>query len=259
MRYAAASWTYAKKSPDVAEHISKFVLLGYDTISFTPYQVLQWDSAGRAEVLAALAAHDLQVTLHGNSVDTVANIVDLQDWLGSRLINYTMDGPMRWESLGTLFDGQAIGRHLSGVERATRGSKVRLGVEDFPVDRRAWDAHARHLEPLADSGRWGMLIDVGHYNLRRQFLPPPAEFLAGLPVPLLELHVHDNDGVTDQHGPIGFGNMDFAPFAQAVKAIGFDGVSTIEVAPSFHGRKPAEALDESHTTLDAWRRLIQAG
>ena len=257
VRYCAAIWNYAWTSQDVVEHIPRFVAMGYDAISFIPDQCLKWDASGRADVLAALKAHDLAVTLHGKIDDTAGGIASLQDWLGARLVNYTIDAPMRWESIGTVFDGELIGRRLGETQLATRGTSLRLGVEDFPVDRRAFDVHARHLAPLAAGGRWGILIDVGHYHLRRRFLPAPAEFLGGLPVPLLELHIHDNDGLKDQHGPIGYGSLDFAELAAAVKTVGFDGVSTSEAAPSLHGREPAQSLEEMSTTITAWRRLME--
>ena len=93
-------------------------------------------------------------------------------------------------------------------------------------------------------------------------LPPyfsaltPSEYLARLPVPLIEVHVHDNAGDQDSHSPLGSGNIPFEAVAQGLHGIGFDGVSTIEIAPSFHGSSPEESRPRAKDSLEQWRRRV---
>lgn len=51
---------------------------------------------------------------------------------------------------------------------------------------------------------------------------------------LVEVHLHDNDGTSDQHLALGDGTIDFADAFAALNDIGFDGVYTVE-AKSVHG------------------------
>ena len=110
-----------------------------------------------------------------------------------------------------------------------------------------------------------MLVDVGHMNLRLHSEGyfhgiTPGEYFARIPVPILEVHLHDNKGDDDRHGHIGFGDVDFTAVARGLRATGFDGISTIEICPLFHGSKPPESRPRVRESLDTWRKLwIQAG
>ena len=53
-----------------------------------------------------------------------------------------------------------------------------------------------------------------------------------LPMKLRELHVSDNKGRKDEHREVGYGNLPLADVAAAVKAIGFDGIVTVEIVNS---------------------------
>jgi sugar phosphate isomerase/epimerase len=86
-----------------------------------------------------------------------------------------------------------------------------------------------------------------------------GEYLARLPLPVWEVHLHDNSGDRDEHGHFGLGNVDFAAVAAGLKAIGFSGVSTIEIAPSFHGKTPAESKPLSAESLAQWKDMWEAG
>jgi sugar phosphate isomerase/epimerase len=83
-----------------------------------------------------------------------------------------------------------------------------------------------------------------------------SEYFRRLPVRLVEIHLHDNNGQRDQHAHFGFGSVPFAEVAAALKAITFDGVATIEIAPGFHERTPEESKPDAVRSLQEWRRLI---
>jgi sugar phosphate isomerase/epimerase len=147
---------------------------------------------------------------------------------------------------------------LMGLEELGRRTNLKFAVEDFPLDNLAIDYYSRDLRPLLDCSRYGILVDIGHMNLRRTGEAYFRAFTVGqyierIPRPIFEVHVHDNNGRQDEHKPLGEGNIDFAAIAAALKAIGFDGVSTIETAPSLHGRTPADDLPTVQPSLEQWR------
>jgi sugar phosphate isomerase/epimerase len=82
-----------------------------------------------------------------------------------------------------------------------------------------------------------------------------ADYIGRLPLPIVEVHLHDNNGQKDEHGHFGLGNIDFGEVAAALKSVGFDGVSTIEIAPSFHGSTPAESKPRARESLERWKAI----
>ena len=77
------------------------------------------------------------------------------------------------------------------------------------------------------------VLDVGHAHL----LGEEYAFIDSFGPKIKHVHVSDNDGVQDQHLPIGEGTVDWALIIQALKKSGFDGWIVIE---SY--RKMAESL-----------------
>jgi sugar phosphate isomerase/epimerase len=65
-------------------------------------------------------------------------------------------------------------------------------------------------DDLAGAGDLGLTLDVGHAYLNGCL---PA-FLAG---PFCHLHLHDNNGKTDSHSPVGEGTIDFLPVLAAMQ------------------------------------------
>jgi len=65
-------------------------------------------------------------------------------------------------------------------------------------------------DDLACAGDVGLTLDVGHAHVNGCL---PA-FLSG---PFCHLHLHDNNGKTDSHSPVGEGTIDFVPVLAAMK------------------------------------------
>jgi sugar phosphate isomerase/epimerase len=172
----------------------------------------------------------------------------------------TFDAAMVRDTRGRLYDTARMVPMLSDLIAMSEGTQLRVGVEDFPLDEAALDACRADLEPLLACPRYGILIDVGHLNIRLctdadHRGVSVAEYFARVPLPVVEVHLHDNSGSRDEHGHFGLGNIDFGEVARALKAIDFQGVSTIEIAPSFHGSTPAESKPHSRASLAAWQAL----
>jgi len=100
-----------------------------------------------------------------------------------------------------------FGRSLADLKKAAADLSVTFYVENMP----AWDYFFLRFPdeiPLIDSV--GFALDVGHAHLNG-CLPG---FLGQT---LAHVHLHDNDGKTDSHDPVGKGTIDFRPVKRAVE------------------------------------------
>jgi sugar phosphate isomerase/epimerase len=264
MRYGIAVWNYMTEGVSLCERVRQFASFGFDAVSFLPRQIVHLSASERSELAALLAELDLIATVHGKCDITEGEVETLADSLGAALYAVTLDAAWAPDSRGSFYDGAEIVAALGRIARPTRGTPVRFGIEDFPRDQLALDHFRRDLGPLLDEPRYGMLIDLGHMNIYLRTHAyyrgvEPDAYLRRLPVPLIELHVHDNDGRRDQHGPLGLGNADFSAVACTLRRIGFDGVSTIEIAPRHHGAEIDEAIPPAAESLASWRSLCETG
>jgi len=74
-------------------------------------------------------------------------------------------------------------------------------------------------------GDVGLALDVGHAHLNG--------CLSGfLDLPFSHVHIHDNDGLTDLHAPVGEGSIDFGPVMEATRR---NGATPIIEVGSFEG------------------------
>jgi sugar phosphate isomerase/epimerase len=118
---------------------------------------------------------------------------------------------------------------------------VRIGLEgeDDTMVRTSSD----QLEMIAevDHPGLGALFDIGHANmLRGDDAVRAAETL--LPH-LVHVHVHDNDGWRDDHGPVGSGTIDWPQVARALAP--YEGAYTVEVG----SRNPDGVASEGRRLL----------
>jgi sugar phosphate isomerase/epimerase len=84
----------------------------------------------------------------------------------------------------------------------------------------------RTLFEALDSPRFRHCFDVGHWNLFHTV--NLEEWFAQLGSYIAEIHIHDNRGTRDDHGPIGTGNIDFPLFFRLMQQYAPDAVHTIE-------------------------------
>ena len=70
----------------------------------------------------------------------------------------------------------------------------------------------------------GLAFDVGHANLNGQI----ERFLTIFAGKIVHIHAHDNDGKSDQHLGIGYGNIDWKKVANLLKRISYDKLVIIE-------------------------------
>ena len=71
------------------------------------------------------------------------------------------------------------------------------------------------------------------------------------------MHLHNNDGVKDVHWFLEEGSMDIPAVAEALEALGFEGVLTVESAPGFRFECRGRDADEGIlNTVAFWKSCL---
>ena len=262
MHYGIAIWNFVEESTWLPDLIAEFAGFGFDTISFLPGQLLDVPPEDARQAVSTLRELGLHATVHGDFAMSGEDVRRLAALLGPDYLCQTFDAALTETSWARLYDLPRMAALLGQVGEALALSGGRFGVEDFPLDQEAIAHYQEELAPLLAHPGYGMLVDLGHLNMRlsqhayyRNF--SPAEYLRRTPLPIIEVHVHDNHGDRDDHAPLGAGTGDFAALAAALREQGFTGVSTIEIAPSFHGSTPAADKPHARESLERWRKLLE--
>jgi sugar phosphate isomerase/epimerase len=258
MKTAIALWTYAWSSPEVLPVLESVGASGVDAVSVHPDQLLAMDDGLRAEFVAAVAGQGLGVTVHGHCNTTRADVDRVVGWIGDRLVNYTMDRCLVPSPTGKDNHLGRMAPALRDLRDATAGTAVRYGFEDFPLDCRICGDARVALGELLECDRYGILVDVGHQHIWRSAQPDGerptvADCFADLPVPLVEVHLHDNDGRRDQHAPLGHGSLDAAAVLAVLRARDEDFVLTCEYAPGLCQERKDEVLAAACADAPTWR------
>lgn len=152
----------------------------------------------------------------------------------------------------------------------------KIALEDFGVTA----AERAQIEPLKGDPRFGYLLDIGHMNIRMHGVndepidlfrnspeecprtddPGYPEFLRAFrskEFPIFEIHLHNNDGKGDLHDFLEHGTVDMRAVAEALRAIGFDGIVTVETVPRLAGIFGDEADARIAETLAYWKKCVK--
>lgn len=173
--------------------------------------------------------------------------------------------------------------YLRTVLQAFEGEKTRIAIEDFGLT----NAEMRQLEPLRGNERFGFLLDIGHLTMRlndshwapgktlfnfsrlecpsRELGTPVTradcrEAIASKPFPIVEIHMHTNDGVRDMHWFLDEpgGVVDVQMMADLLNELHYDDVLTIESAPGFMFKCAGQAADEGiERTILLWESCLK--
>jgi len=261
VKYAVSLYTFQDSA--MPGLIEEFAGYGFDAFSFNRQMLTDADPKEVQDAASLLRERGYAATVHSGFEQTPEMTSRFLELLGGSLYCMTFDRTSTETSLGGIYDVRRMLPVLADVAEQTRGTGVRFGVEDFPLDAAAVDYFREALRPFLGNERFGTLIDLGHLNYRVHSVEywkgvSPETYMAAVPVPIIEIHVHDNKGDRDSHAHIGFGNGDFAAMARGLRAARFDGISTIEVCGQIHGSTPAEARAGARSSLEAWRAIRAA-
>ena len=131
---------------------------------------------------------------------------------------------------------------------------VWVGVENWLIN---WQIeNFQRIADDLDQLPVGALVDVGHAHIvasgGEQGAMSEAEYIERMPLKIVEVHVHDNDGATDQHLPLGEGTVVIEPILGALERKGFDGIITLEYVMGKMGPgRAAETLRDAAAGIRA--------
>ena len=275
-----AIWHYPHRT--MADNIRYFAALGLKSVSVHGGQFVNaiYDEAVSEAIAAAVAETGVVFTVHyclprTHAPEAVAvfeeGIRDIAAWQKAHgrisVLSFDVPQPIR--------SGCGIGTYVDFVLENV--PNCRIAVEDFGLTADEW-AQIRHLK---GNPRFGYLVDIGHMFIRMRGqnqsgktlftnspdehgavdAPSAEDFGAALDskeFPIFEMHLHNNDGVSDVHWFLEQGSMDIPAVAKALLARGFDGVLTVESAPGFRFECRGKDADEGiRKTLDYWKTCCE--
>jgi sugar phosphate isomerase/epimerase len=103
---------------------------------------------------------------------------------------------------------------------------VKIAIENvpepFPFLMKSVEDFTKFYEEINED--IGLVFDIGHANLNGQI----ERFVTVFGDKIVHVHAHDNDGKSDQHLGIGFGNIDWKSVANTLRRVSYDKVVIIE-------------------------------
>lgn len=267
-----ATWNFREGT--LAERIDRFAGIGYNAISLNTIHALPLARGETPDVDEAIARRSLPVTIHGGLapkgepidrkgiIEAFRRYLDWQKRTGLlRTINFDMPKRQteegRWEPRC-----EETRDTLAEMLSLSDGAGFTVGIEDWPMT----PEHLEMVEDLRQYPHYGMLIDLGHLNMRIRHpdttdYPFPVEaargYLDRACLPLNELHIHNNNGKRDEHAPPEGGTADMLALAGMVRHRAAGSVSTIELVPAWCGLTEEEGWIAAREALDYWRRAME--
>jgi len=262
MRTGIAVWNFKEKG--LLENVEHFARAGFRAASHVGGRFVKLDDDALAGLADTLHRHELTFTVHhklpdpGNpeECDAFAPQMDkIRQFHDER-------HPLAGLTFDTWYDIDQLLPHLRYALEAFRDTDVFVCCEDFPLD----ETQRRLLDGLDETfPNLGVLIDLGHLNMRVTKENPDQDradavrrHLHAVPLTIRELHVHNNDGLRDQHQHLLAGTLPVAAAAAVLREIGFDGISTIEFVPEWNDIRGREAYDLAVTCGRTWEETLGA-
>ena len=244
VKTCVATWTV--KSDSLAQTVRALADMGFQAMSFCLYQhpalTKEWP-----EVLALLRERDLDVLFHlalGGNPRTPKD-VELSPQFALVLSLHEKTGRVKtvcFDPAWQMNEAKQVIADLPGavaglryaVERLTPCG-IRVGIENWSISGRL--DQLQEIKAGVGYAGLGMLLDVGHAHIMvaKKILPSgmtTESFVDALPLPVYELHLHDNHGDSDEHLPLGAGQVQLEPVIRALKRKAFSGHATAEIIPN---------------------------
>lgn len=275
MNYGLAIWHYPHRT--VLENADYFYENGFDAESFVGEHFISLlrDDETAVQLAEKIRDHGTVLTVHhklpgDHSTDKVSKFEEEMRLIGSWQEKYGLIRVLSFDVSEQIRDN--IIPYIRYTLEQVPGCRV--AVEDFGLTAE----ECAQTEEMKKDPRFGYLLDLGHMYIRlngkntsghRLFTPSVIEgtgdttaagFLKALRsknAEIVEVHFHNNDGVSDLHLFLEDGTLDMREPLKALRDFGFEGVLTIESAPGFmfpcYGK---EADDRILKTYDTFRKMV---
>jgi len=260
MKTGIALWLFPEMT--LPENIAFFAGKNFEAVSLVGRHVEQLAGETGDRIVHLLELHHLALTVHHKLPDPEdadarerfgRDVEMLRRWHGDHrlLTGLTFDMP---KNRGQLLDD------LRHVLETFADTDIFICCEDFPLN----EEQRLLLDGLDETyPNLGILIDLGHLNLRVTKEDPEQDMAAAVrrhlravPLTIRELHVHNNDGLSDQHQRLGVGTLPVEAAAAQLREIGFDGISTTEFVPEWNDIHGREAYDLAIDAARQWELLL---
>lgn len=236
--------------------------LGLEDIGFGGWEIV---SEGRQKITAEslpeirdiIESTDLRITVHGPFSDL--NLASLNDpiWnetikqieqcveLSSDFTDRIVVHPGALSPLGNQMPDKAWDRNVEGLRMIcdhARDYGVQICLENMPNMEKLLCRTPDELFGMTDAvdrENMGTTFDVGHANTTKNipaFLKHKAR--------ITHAHIHDNQGVADQHLELGKGTIDWSFVLREMK--GFEGVMVVEGRSVEEGKNSLEHIRKQH-------------
>jgi sugar phosphate isomerase/epimerase len=208
-------------------------------ISFNHLDLDRFQRTDFCETADRLAGSGLSVTFHAPFLDLRPGAID------PKIRQVSLERLSRVFDLIPLFRPRSIVCHPSFDEKYYISSEEKWlanSVESWSsligyvqgsgtiiALENVYERGPHQLRPLfdaLDSRHVRFCFDTGHANTFGS--APYHEWMEVLGTNLGEIHIHDNDGTTDQHLPVGEGNFPFAEFLALVRRKNLAPILTVE-------------------------------
>ncbi|MEM2142293.1 MAG: sugar phosphate isomerase/epimerase family protein [Candidatus Thorarchaeota archaeon] len=230
-----------------ASSISSLGLKFIEIQAEPPFRPADLEDTARRDLVDLMSSYDLDVRLHGPIYD--ARLCDLDD--GQRLLSVQLakDCVQLARDLGSdvlvIHPGKCPGDGGNGVWDTCRArfieslKEISLLAGDLGVtvavenkqrggDRELIMYPDEHVQILDDMRDYGVMavLDIGHAHTVGLDL---VQYLDLVKEYLMEVHLHDNVGLRDEHRPLGQGTADIRGFMQSLMRAGYGGAITLEL------------------------------
>lgn len=264
-----ATWNFREGS--LARRIERFAAMGFDAVSLIGSDGAALCHGAMPDVEEAILKHSLAVAIHGGllsgegRVDKEALLADFEQFLkwnertgALHTVNYDA-AAVRTDDGGCRYLAEEMRSVLAAMLARSNGAGFSVGVEDWPRDRE----QMAEVSQLAAYAHFGILIDLGHMNMRvrsgggGEFPAKAAQsYLDAISLPVNEIHVHNNDGTRDMHAPPMSGSADLVAVADMLRRKGATCISTIEIVPGWCGLTEDEGWSAARESLRFWREVF---
>ena len=168
-------------------------------------------------------------------VELVANRLEMTARLGGRVVIMHIPTAPADADLAEEY-WSALHRSLDALAPAARAAGVRIAIENGGTEEHLQTLS--QLLPEYDAGYLGLCYDAGHGNLSGVGL----DYLERFKDRLISVHLHDNDGQSDQHRPMFTATVDWPRLAGIMATSGYTGPVSQELSIRLSGFTDEDAF-----------------